>query len=322
MDFGSANWLRKNSRKRPRLNVQSGQDGRSMDYQFDDDANQPDELFSKLSGISEKLPIDWSLKTRARFSSKRPFPWAGQFRAFEDALGITSFVRCQSNTYENPPGSEKIQNTKSENHNRKEELMAPADLDKKACEQIDSSQTATLRKHSLVWMYPHLPWLKLFPRIESTSTLLGSSQSNSQPDNGKMDPLFKDAKSPYCEQLKVDWCVSLRSLFHLVKARHCPFFYMCGSSFTALFRAAGVAGVDNMHALISNSTPGLRKMLKEEGVEFIMPFMETEEAEETKKEIEIEGNVLLEEDSQIFLESLGLSQQDFPSMTSSRKIAE
>ena len=60
--------------------------------------------------------------------------------------------------------------------------------------------------------------------------------------------------------------VSLRSLHQLLRVRQCPYFYMCGAVFTVLFRAAGVAGISQAHALITPTTRGLREAMKAEGV--------------------------------------------------------
>lgn len=40
------------------------------------------------------IPIDWTLKTKMRFMSIKPFPWNCKLRTSEEASGITGFVRC------------------------------------------------------------------------------------------------------------------------------------------------------------------------------------------------------------------------------------
>lgn len=64
------------------------------------------------------------------------------------------------------------------------------------------------------------------------------------------------------------WCFrseSLRSLHQLLRVRQCPYFYVCGPTFTCLFRAAGVAGISQAHALITPTTRGFRDAMKQEG---------------------------------------------------------
>lgn len=38
------------------------------------------------------IPIDWSLKTKVRFMSRKPFAWNQKLRTCEEASGITGFV--------------------------------------------------------------------------------------------------------------------------------------------------------------------------------------------------------------------------------------
>nr|CAG4643345.1 EOG090X09DI [Ilyocryptus agilis] len=69
-----------------------------------------------------------------------------------------------------------------------------------------------------------------------------------------------------------DWCESFRSLFGLLRARQCPFFYVCTHQFNVLFRAAGVGGIAETHALMSPTTRGLRDILRKEDITFSMPL--------------------------------------------------
>ncbi|GIY70243.1 uncharacterized protein CEXT_244601 [Caerostris extrusa] len=85
------------------------------------------------------LPVDWSLKTKIRFTSPLPFPNKGSFRTFEEVNGTIGFVRC----------------------------LHSGKADKS---DMNSSHGAKVFQHSLVWMFPHLPWLTLFPRYDSCST--------------------------------------------------------------------------------------------------------------------------------------------------------
>lgn len=64
-----------------------------------------------------------------------------------------------------------------------------------------------------------------------------------------------------------EWCDSFRSLFHLLRARQCPYFYVCTNNFTVLFRAAGICGLSEMHALLTPTTRGFRQALKQEGTQ-------------------------------------------------------
>lgn len=62
-------------------------------------------VLSKLESINQtpdasvpkgekSIPIDWTLKTKVRFMSPKPFPWNGKLKTSEEASGTTGFVRC------------------------------------------------------------------------------------------------------------------------------------------------------------------------------------------------------------------------------------
>ncbi|XP_043098353.1 protein downstream neighbor of son homolog [Puntigrus tetrazona] len=111
------------------------------------------------------------------------------------------------------------------------------------------------------WQHPSLPWLPLFPRIGAERRFSGKCMPWSQ------DPALQ-------QSLMSDWSVSLTSLYGLLKARLCPYFYLCSYQFTVLFRAAGLSGAKGLSALLSPSTRGLREAMKAEGIEFSLPLLE------------------------------------------------
>ena len=333
MDFKSNSWLSKNKRKRGSefsLVVSQNAKTNTFDYHFNGEESSACKRLDKKEDKYEvvgKLPIDWSLKNRIRFTSNAPFPFEGQFKASEDATGITSFVRCI-------PSKEQLiaaNNLEEEKDffSPNKRLMRTPDTKSKLLpqqqentSQLDTSHTAELRRFCFTWMYPNLPWMRLFPRIENRA-----DRKLNLGGKAKQEPFFKDPKSEICQQLRDDWYSSLKSLYHLVKARQCAFFYVCANNFTILFRAAGVGGVDSMHAIITPTTSGFRSMLKEEGINFTMPlFDENRDGsqengdagdqlnDELSADATDDSGFPVEEDSQIFLESLGLSQQDFPTV--------
>ncbi|KAM4601941.1 protein downstream neighbor of son homolog [Polymixia lowei] len=117
-------------------------------------------------------------------------------------------------------------------------------------------------QQSLVyWQHPSLPWLSLFPRVNAERSFAG-----------KNAPWTQDAALQ--QSLKSEWSVSLSSLYSLLKARLCPYFYLCSYQFTVLFRAAGLGGSGSITALLSPTTRGLREAMKAEGIEFSLPLLE------------------------------------------------
>lgn len=96
--------------------------------------------------------------------------------------------------------------------------------------------------------------MELYPRVVNKAVgLIGNNASIAG------NTIIKDA-------LQKEWNESFRSLFYLLRARQCPYFYVCANSFTALFRAAGICGLSELHALLTPTTRGFRKALKQEGL--------------------------------------------------------
>ncbi|XP_011876128.1 PREDICTED: protein downstream neighbor of son homolog [Vollenhovia emeryi] len=174
------------------------------------------------------IPIDWTLKTKMRFMSPKPFPWSSKLKTSEEASGTTGFVRCLN------IGEEET--------------------------TLDTSLNARFHQCCLIWQHPSLPWLELFPR--SAGKVSASLATNALIVNNQN---MKDA-------LYREWCDSFRSLFHLLRVRQCPYFYVCANTFTVLFRAAGICGLSEIHALVTPTTRGFRQSLRQEEIEYSMPL--------------------------------------------------
>ncbi|NXN47896.1 DONS protein, partial [Rhinoptilus africanus] len=135
-------------------------------------------------------------------------------------------------------------------------------------------------QQSLVyWLHPSLPWLQLFPRIGADRKIVGKASPWSQ-DEALQQVLMSD------------WSVSFTSLYNLLKAKLCPYFYVCTYQFTVLFRAAGLAGSDVITAVISPTTRGLREGMRNEGIEFSLPLVEESRTRKQKNsEVNLETEV-------------------------------
>lgn len=86
---------------------------------------------------SESLPLDWSLKSKVRFTSSKSFNWCGTLKTRDEGQGLLNFVRCQT----------------------------------KECDSADESLENSINGYpssfcsfTKVWTHPSLPWLDLFPR--------------------------------------------------------------------------------------------------------------------------------------------------------------
>ncbi|KAM9328545.1 protein downstream neighbor of son homolog [Pholidichthys leucotaenia] len=183
--------------------------------------------------LCTEYPVDWSLKTRLLFTSPLSLSWAEQPKAQEEALGLSQHCRAQFN---NPPQS----------------LQDP-----RTCSELRCAFQQSL----VYWQHPSLPWLSLFPRINTERNF-----------SGKSTPWAQDTALQ--QSLMREWSVSLSSLYSLLKSRLCPYFYLCSYQFTVLFRAAGLGGSGVITALISPTTRGLRETMKAEGIEFSLPLVE------------------------------------------------
>lgn len=113
------------------------------------------------------------------------------------------------------------------------------------------------------WLHPSLPWIPLFPRIGADRKMTGKNSPWSQDESLQ-------------QVLMSEWSLSFTSLYNLVRAKLCPYFYVCTYQFTVLFRAAGIAGSDVITAVMSPTTRGLREAMKNEGIEFSLPLLEND----------------------------------------------
>ncbi|XP_074604977.1 protein downstream neighbor of son homolog isoform X2 [Brevipalpus obovatus] len=223
------------------------------------------------------LKIDWTLKTRMRFVSTKSFPFRGIFSSKESASATTAYTRCLSSKISKESDSSSLTVTTS----------YPSSA------SIDSSVSTLVRKNCFVWTFPSLPGYELYPRINNRCKLAPIS-----------DPMSDD--------LMINYCYSLKDLYDLLRSCQCAYFYVCGNTFTALFRAAGVGGFGDIHAIITPTTEGFRTKLKEEGVEFTMPILEKELKHENQRDfIDEEGreNIISDmndEEASNFLTSLGI----------------
>jgi len=163
---------------------------------------------------------------------------------------------------------------------------------------LDTSNNAQFHSLCLYWQHPSLP-VPLYPRY-TLSSLARPTTTNSP--SLSLSPDMQRA-------MHSDWMSSLQSVYQLVKARQCPYFYLLAPSFTCLFRAAGIAGSQQMTALLTPSTSGVRAALKREEIEFTLPLFRTKESPE-------EEDVSPECDStNEFLESLGIEADSLPGLS-------
>uniref|UniRef100_A0AAG5DCG1 Downstream neighbor of son n=1 Tax=Anopheles atroparvus TaxID=41427 RepID=A0AAG5DCG1_ANOAO len=130
---------------------------------------------------------------------------------------------------------------------------------------LDISPGARFYQATLYWQHPYLPWLTLFPR-------------NSR-NNSTQTALDESVRAV----LAKEWVTSFRNLFQLVRARQCPYFYLCANTFTVLFRAAGIGGRVETHAIMTPTSRGMRAALKQEEIEFTTPLKKSSNTATTQE---------------------------------------
>lgn len=130
-------------------------------------------------------------------------------------------------------------------------------LDPSSTSPLDTSPNAKFHQCCLFWQQPFLPWISLFPRTRSKAAAAGTPLLTT--------PVAKEA-------LQSSWADGFRSVFQLLRTKQCPYFYVCANTFTVLFRAGGICGFTEMHAMITPTTRGLRQLLRQEEIEFVMPL--------------------------------------------------
>lgn len=228
-----------------------------------EDSPPQDEDFKPLS----RLPLDWSLKNRATFTSPQSWLWGEHMSTVEAASSVTGGVRCL--------------NIAGGSH----------------C--LDTSASTQFHAACLYWQHPSLPGIPLYPRFGLTRV--------------SKEPLkFSPEMNRF---IYTEWINSLQAVYQLVKARQCPFFYVCHSSFTCLFRAAGVGGSQQMMALLTPTTSGIRAALRREDVEFTMPLKHVGSGEEPAAGGQAPAGGEEEEEPNDILETLGIEANSLPGFT-------
>lgn len=89
---------------------------------------------------SETFPLDWSLKSKVRFTSSKSFNWCGALKTRDEGEGLSNFVRCQTKEFNSTDGS---------------------------LENSINGYPSSFCCFTKVWMHPSLPWLERFPRKSS-----------------------------------------------------------------------------------------------------------------------------------------------------------
>ncbi|KAL3687274.1 hypothetical protein R1sor_013583 [Riccia sorocarpa] len=197
---------------------------------------------------SRTPPVDLSLKLNARFLSADCLLWCHRTSFANEVEGLSKFVT-------NPGGG------KQDVVHRQPEGCAEPEILKRFgarfCQALFS------------WVHPSPQYSGLY------DIALTSARGDWR-------------KDPQLTALYRMWEDSFSSLYHMFRHRRCGQFYYCTQQFVVMFVGGEIAGKDKnaSTAYWSRSTRGLRRLLKEHGVEFLMPFSTPESDTTTVEELQ------------------------------------
>ncbi|KAK6642000.1 hypothetical protein RUM44_013723 [Polyplax serrata] len=171
--------------------------------------------------------------------------------------------------------------------------------------QLDVTTNAKFHQCCLYWQHPSIPWLTLFPRNT----------------NEKINPQLLATQLTMSSSLVTEWTSAFKSLYQLVRVNKCPYFYVIANHFSCLFRAAGMSGIPEIHAMITPTTRGFRKLLDDEGIVYTMPLKKKRLSTEIPKNSE---NTPMPENEELsgdedWLEALAVDAQQIKRFTNSQK---
>ncbi|KAF9934061.1 hypothetical protein BGZ65_003922 [Modicella reniformis] len=107
------------------------------------------------------------------------------------------------------------------------------------------------------WTYPsNNPTI---PQAQSISKLLKSTGNMSTSEKNSISDLFSKSS---------EWKQAFRALYQACRNGACPYFYYMGTAWTVLFQHGSISLSGEPEAILTNSTPGLRKVLEDEDIKF------------------------------------------------------
>lgn len=238
-------------------------------------SSTPKSALTKLEDLekttSATLPIDLRLGFKLRIESKKPFPWMsnpllpGKYPIRISGLEHDAAIRMYCCV---------------ENDSLKQCAMGSANVNYIHEEQ---SPLAHLQAATLYWQYPNIAWMRMFPRIDGSQKFSRTRDSQT--------PTLQSLGSGLVAALIEQWTQAFEQLFHSWRKGSRRSFYLCCSSFTALFMKTPretptevdddstcsswrIAG-DCFQVIVTPTTLGFREQLRSEGISFTMRSRES-----------------------------------------------
>ncbi|KAF9940497.1 hypothetical protein BGZ67_007467 [Mortierella alpina] len=185
---------------------------------------------------STTLPVDWSLKSSFSITSRDSLSWCDQGTTLDDIEALQHFLAgCAfAGSHES-----KIQQSR---------LLSPR---------------TRLLSATYHWCYPaNNPTV---PQAQSVSKMLKNSGNMSASEKTNVTDLFSRSS---------EWKQAFAALYQSCRNGACPYFYYLGSAWSILFLHGSVSTSGQIEAILTNSTPGLRKVLEDDEIKFLrLPTM-------------------------------------------------
>ncbi|KAF9436107.1 hypothetical protein BGZ76_004816 [Entomortierella beljakovae] len=179
---------------------------------------------------SPTLPIDWTLKTSLSITSQDSLKWCDQSSAMDEIEALQRFIS-------NPA---RVVNLNS---------------DSNSCEA--GSARARLLPATYYWTYPAN--MLSIPQTQSVNKLMNNANNLPSADKRNISEIFSR---------KAEWKQSFTTLYQSCRNGACPYFYYIGTAWTILIKHGSISLSGEMEAILTNSTPGLRQVLKGEEIRF------------------------------------------------------
>ncbi|KAF9411381.1 hypothetical protein BGZ94_001370 [Podila epigama] len=107
------------------------------------------------------------------------------------------------------------------------------------------------------WAYPtNTPSVT---QAQSINRLLKNATNMTASDKASINEIFARSR---------EWKQAFTALFQSCRNGACPYFYYIGSTWTILFQHGSISRSGELEAILTNSTPGLRKVLANEDIAF------------------------------------------------------
>lgn len=240
----------------------------------------PDDFLQ--SSFSE-VPLDWSIKTRCRFTSPYPFGWCKAASAEDQGRGLTAFLERRPLRTQRPscasasstPAPSSASPVSPAVSSPASALPRTAPIPSLSQAQKQTEWARDFHQATLYWVHPANMFAAHHPIMRA---VLDASVKNAG-DLTEHDSLM----TSFMHRRWIQWESSFRSLYYRLRVGECAWFYYRTAINVILFLGKrGTDRSDQHMAIISKSTSHLRMMLKAREVRFRMPLRgsETREVEE------------------------------------------